>query len=94
MASYDSLIRMRISEDSPIYNEFCEFQKKLQVRLRDLRKERGLTQLDMEDCGISSRHYERLEQDFTAITSVMQLYRIAAFYEMPLIELLDVDRDE
>lgn len=80
-----------VDPESPHYDEFRQYQAKLQQRLRDLRRQHGLTQLDLAECGISPRHYTRLEQDPTRIISIWQLYKIAAYYKIPLSELLQTD---
>lgn len=82
---------MHIDPESPYYNDFRQFQKELQGQLRKIRNDHGHTQQDMANTGMSQRHYERMEQDETAIISLWQIYRLAKFYGVSAAELIDVE---
>ena len=86
----DKFEAMHVDPTSPDYKNLREFQSKLRDRLKGLRKANDYTQLDMAECGISTRHYERLEQNPTAIISLWQLFRLASFYNMPIDDLLNI----
>ena len=81
---------MHVDPNSPLYDDFRDYQRRLQKRLRELRAEYGLTQMDLAESGVSFRHYMRMEQDPTAIISIWQLYKIAEYYEMSVSDLIEV----
>ena len=82
---------MNVDPQSPYYDEFRQFQKKMQNKLRNLREVNQLTQQDLAEAGISQRHYERMEQKPEAITTLWQMFQIAKFYDVPISSLLDVE---
>lgn len=71
---------------------FKEFQEALRDRLKALRLENGHTQLDMAESGMSTRQYERFEQNSESINSLKQLYRLAQFYGLSVTELLNTEK--
>ena len=81
----------RPNADSIYYDEFLQFQEKLQKRIVALRNERDLVQEDMAEYELSVRQYQRMEQDPTAIVSLWQLFKIAKAHNLSIDELLDLD---
>ena len=81
----------RPNADSIYYDEFLQFQEKLQERIVSLRNKRNLVQEDMAEYELSVRQYQRMEQDPTAIVSLWQLYKIAKAHNLEIDELLRLD---
>ncbi|MGB2044751.1 MAG: hypothetical protein ACPHUD_03400 [Porticoccaceae bacterium] len=55
-----------------------------------MRKDRNLVQEDMADYELSVRQYQRMEQDYRAIVSLWQVFKIAKGHGMEIHQLLDV----
>ena len=79
-----------IAEQDPLHPQFQDFSKALRQRIAELRYQRGLTQEDMQQYGLSLRQYQRIESGETENITLANLYRIAAAFGLPLSKLLDV----
>lgn len=89
--SYMVSDKMRgIRENSPYYGDYSLFCELLRHRILQLRKERGLTQEQMEDYGLSLRQFQRIESGETTNITLSNLFRISKALQMPLEKLLDV----
>ncbi len=88
---FEQTVMQRPNADSIYYDEFLQFQEKLQKRIVSLRNKRNLVQEDMADYELSVRQYQRMEQDPTAIVSLWQLFKIAKAHNLNIDELLHFD---
>ena len=61
-------------------------------RLRHLRKARKLRQLDMEDFGLSSKYYQRLESGQVNPT-LLTLHKLASAFEVSVYDLFRTEQD-
>lgn len=73
---------------SAYYKDFRRLQQKLCQKIKKLREDRGYTQEDMAEFGLSLRQYQRMEQDATSIVSLWQLYKLSRAFNISLSELL------
>lgn len=80
----------RPNKDSIHYHEFVHLQEQLRNKIITLRKNKGLVQEDMASYELSVRQYQRMEQDFTAIYSLWQLFKIAKAHDLDIKQLLDI----
>ena len=88
---YEQTVMQRPNAYSIYYDEFLQFQEKLQKRIVALRNKRNLVQEDMAEYELSVRQYQRMEQDSTAIVSLWQLFKIAKAHNLDIDELLHFD---
>jgi len=88
---FEQTVMQRPNADSIYYDEFLQFQEKLQKRIVSLRNKRDLVQEDMAEYELSVRQYQRMEQDPTAIVSLWQLFKIAKAHNLEIDELLHFD---
>jgi hypothetical protein len=88
---FEQTVMQRPNADSIYYDEFLQFQEKLQERIVTLRNKRNLVQEDMAEYELSVRQYQRMEQDPTAIVSLWQLFKIAKAHNLDIDELLHFD---
>jgi len=61
-------------------------------RLRHLRKDRKLRQLDMEDFGLSYKYYQRLESGHVNPT-LLTMHKLASAFEVPVYDLFRTEQD-
>ena len=80
----------RPNPDSIYYDDFIHLQEKLCAKIIALRRGRKLVQEDMADYELSVRQYQRMEQDYRAIVSLWQVFKIAKGHDMEINQLLDV----
>ena len=71
--------------------QFHLFSKQLRQRIVAARRECGLTQEDMMQFGLSLRQYQRIESGETENITLVNLYRIAHAFKVPLSQLLSED---
>jgi predicted sulfurtransferase len=88
---FEQTVMQRPNADSIYYDDFLQFQEKLQKRIVSLRNKRNLVQEDMAEYELSVRQYQRMEQDPTAIVSLWQLFKIAKAHNLDIDELLRLD---
>jgi predicted sulfurtransferase len=88
---FEQTVMQRPNADSIYYDEFLQFQEKLQKHIVSLRNKRDLVQEDMAEYELSVRQYQRMEQDPTAIVSLWQLFKIAKAHNLEIDELLHFD---
>ncbi|MCV6604413.1 MAG: helix-turn-helix transcriptional regulator [Porticoccaceae bacterium] len=80
-----------IAEQDPLHPQFREFSKALRQRIAQLRYQRGLTQEDMQQYGLSLRQYQRIESGETENITLANLYRIATAFGLSVADLLNID---
>lgn len=78
-----------IKERSPYYGDYSRFCALLRQRILSLRKERGLTQEQMEDYDLSLRQYQRIESGETTNITLSNLFRISKALHISVADLLD-----
>ena len=66
--------------------DFNALKKRLGLRLKELRLERGLRQEDLEKWGFSYRHYGRLERGLVNPT-LETLVKLCDIFEISLLEM-------
>lgn len=66
--------------------DFKILKKRLGLRLKELRLERGLRQEDLEKWGFSYRHYGRLERGNVNPT-LETLFKLCEVFEITLLEM-------
>ncbi|WIO74001.1 helix-turn-helix transcriptional regulator [Porticoccaceae bacterium LTM1] len=83
-------MKRSIPPENSLYPEFQRYSQQLRERITMLRKERGLTQEDMQSFGLSLRQYQRIESGETENITLANLYRLAIAFELTPAELMDV----
>ncbi|MDM3872535.1 helix-turn-helix transcriptional regulator [Porticoccus sp. W117] len=81
-------MKRTINEQEPLHSEFQAFSSSLRQRIIELRHQRGLTQEDMQQFGLSLRQYQRIESGETENITLANLYRIASGFGLSVSELL------
>lgn len=79
-----------ISESSPYHEDYCRFCERLRLKILRLRKERGLTQEQMQDYELSWRQFQRIESGATTNITLSNLFKISRALQISLAELLDI----
>ena len=82
-----------IRVNSLYYEDYSRFSVLLRHKILRLRKERGLTQEQMEDYDLSMRQFQRIESGETTNITLSNLFRISKALQIPLAKLLDVETD-
>ena len=82
-----SMLNMESMKNTP------DIRRELGVRMRQLRKERGLTQSDLEDrSGLNEKYYSEIERGLRNVT-LSNLQKIATGLEITLAELFRFPSD-
>ena len=79
-----------INEQSLFYEDYKLFCNLLCEKIQQLRKERGLTQEQMEDYELSLRQFQRIESGETRNITLSNLFRISKAFNISLSDLLDI----
>lgn len=82
-----------INKNSLYYDDYSQFSLLLRHKILRLRKERGLTQEQMEDFDLSIRQFQRIESGETTNLTLSSLFRISKALQIPLSKLLDVEKE-
>lgn len=79
-----------IDKNSIYFDEFAIFTEKLRGKIRQLRKEKKLTQEEMENFELSLRQFQRIESGATINVTLSNLYKISKALNISLSQLLDL----
>lgn len=79
----------RPDPSSEYFDEFQRFQRKLSVRIKELRLEKGYKQEDMMGFEMSLRQYQRMEQDPESVVSLWQIYKLAKAFDIDISDLVN-----
>jgi len=79
-----------IDRDSIYFDEFSGFTEKLRNRIRQVRKEKNLSQEQMENFELSLRQFQRIETGNTVNPTLSNIYKIAKAFGMTPSQLLDL----
>lgn len=82
--------RRGISEESFYFNDFKRFAEKLKKRIITLRKEKGLTQEQIQDFELNLRQLQRIEAGETSNVTLATLYKLAKAFEISPSKLIDI----
>ena len=83
---------MKKTQSKTAYDkEFERYSKKVQKKIKELRKEQGLSQEDLMQYELSLRTVQRIEKDGSpANITLLTIYKLCKAYGLKPHELLDI----
>jgi DNA-binding Xre family transcriptional regulator len=79
----------KMNVNSKYFDEFQDYTTKLQSKIRKLRKQKKLTQEDMENFELSLRQFQRIESGETTNVTLSNLFKISKALNISMNKLLE-----